>query len=400
MRDHFENTWTKTKSFTNVDSEGIKKLEYEMKNARAVEIATQTGDYEEIINQLKDGGLWEEQLIRVREKFNSSIDTDNFPTKQKAVWEMLTVLYLYDQGTAEHCIETYKLLRKRIEKIATGNLFLAEILRKENHEMERVYFASLTHDIGKVCIPPFIINNKLTREEWDDLLLEMSRNNELDQITKERLAMADGVDYDKDEFLEKLKESGLRSKDIVPVKKGLSDEEKSELEEKWKLSSELPLMKIIDKHADFSREIHQQKGFNKTGELVGQHHNKKEKDVKLILPEGIQKPSSDLGNIIQIADIEQALKSKRPYHKAFSDIEIIKGLKREIGNSDIGKAIEYFWLKDKLDHFLKENNPKSLDSLSEFDKQSLLDINKYLKELRTGDSGKAIENWINTHIRN
>ena len=366
---------------------------------RAIEIATETGDYEKIINQLKNEGLWEKQIMKTRERFNSAIDMENFPTRGETVWEMLTVLYLYDEGTAEHCVETYRLLRKRIEKIATGNLFLAEVLRKENHEMERIYFASLTHDIGKVCIPPFIINNKLSREDWDSLLLEMLRNNELNQTTKERLGIKDEVNYTDDEFLQKLHNSNLQSKEIVPVEKGLSDDEKIKLEEKWNLSGKLPFMEIINRHANFSAEIHERQGLHTTSKLVGQHHAKKENGTELILPERIR-VDGDLGDILSLADMEEALESKRSYKEAFSKLRIIKELKEEIKDSNIGKAIEYFWMKDKLNHFLKENNPKSLESLSEFDKQSLLDINNYLKKLRAGNSGKEIENWLDTHLRN
>lgn len=367
----------------------------EKENAKSIEIAKQTGDYGEILERLRRGDLWETQLKQAHGKFDSQINAADFPTKESAVWEMLTVLNLYDQETAEHCIATYTLIKKRIEKVMTKNLVLAETLRDEDVEMEEFYFASLTHDIGKVCIPPFVISNSLAQRNWNDLFLEMVRAGELKQETKRVLQIPDKTKLTDSELLQKLSENDLRSKDVVPIKKGLSDYELFCLEEQWGLSGEQSLMGVIDKHANFSEEILKSQGFESTGELVGAHHHKQNNEVDLSTFR-VTRNESDLADILHLGDVEQALKSRRHYKNAFSKLDTIMSLKEEIENSDVGRAIAYFWIKDKRDHFVEKNG---IETLNEKDKQSLRELDTYIASFESGESKGEIDKWTEIHLK-
>lgn len=371
-------------------------LDIEKEFSRSVEIATKTGVYEEIINQLKDEGLWEDQLLNTKKQFDSQIDMADFPAQEDFIWEMLTVIFLYDPGTAKHSVETYRLLKKRIEDIENKNLFLAEILKTENLELEQLYFASLTHDVGKIRIPPFIISNTLTKKDWDRLLLEMARNNELDQEIKEKLESTDEMSCTDEEFLEKIQRSNLRSKDIVPVEKGISKDQKEELENKWKISSKLPLMKIIDKHASFSAEILEEKGFGEAAKLVERHHHKQNDAVDLLPFENFG-PNKKLASVLHLADVEQALKSKRHYKESFSELETILELIKETEIGDIDKIVAYFWIKERRGNFVRKTD---IGTLNDEEKNSLAELDRQLEVLKTRGFQESVYLWLENELPN
>lgn len=376
--------------------EAPEHTDIEREFSRSIEIATKTGNYEEIIDRLKSEGLWENQLYNIQKQFDSQIDMTDFPTQEDFIWEMLTVLFLYDSETVKHSIETYKLLKKRIGDIEIKNLFLAEILKKENFELEQLYFASLTHDVGKICIPPFIISNSLTKKNWDDFLLKMAKDNELDQNTKEELEITDGNNHTDEEILAKIQNSSLRSKDIVPVEKGLPEDQKEELENKWKISGKLPLMKIIDRHALFSAKILEEKGFEKTAKLVAGHHHKQNNTIDL-LPFKNSQPNKKLASALHLADVEQALKSKRHYKESFSELKTILELTKETKMESIDKAVAYFWIKERRNNFVRKNDISELDDA---EKISLAELDEHLELLKTGESQEEINQWLQKGLLN
>lgn len=368
----------------------------ENNESKAREIAQTSGDYIEIVKKLQSENLWDQSKTETKQKYSSLIKKEDFPTKEAVVWDMLTVLDLYDSQTAEHCADTYRLIRERLERVMARHKVLAEVLRSENVEMEQFYFASLTHDIGKICIPPFIISNSLVKKNWDDLLLELFESGELSEKIKTKLGIKEDESCSKEDLLTKLEEIGLRSKDIVPIKNGLSDYELFCLEEQWNLSGENSLMEIIDQHAKFSEEILTEQGFETTGKLVGQHHHKNDHGISLPNFREIHQ-NSDLADILHLADIEQALKSKRYYKEEFSELNTILTLKEEAEKGGVGKAITFFWIKDKRDDFLKSTN---LGELTEKERISLQTVNNYLEGFLKGSSLREIEEWAHLHLKN
>ncbi len=385
MKNIFENAWLKPERKKEDEQDLTQKETGEeisskeipdTDNEKAIEIAKKTKDYEIIIEQLKHKDLWENQLIRVHEKFNSRINKEDFPTKEALVWEMLTVLYLYDEETANHCVETYRLLKERVKNVMTDNLFLAKIMEKEDHEMEDIYFAAITHDIGKICLPEFLINNTLKKNDWNDLLLGMIRNGELDDITKKKLGVEDFDNYTDTQIIEILEAKNLRAKDFVPVEKGISSDEKKQLETLG-FSGKEPFMEIMNEHEKYSGTIHAQKGLSSTEKLVGQHHhNGNGNDTVLPSPKHLD-TSNDISTILHLADFEQALKSKRSYKGPFSDLKILQKLIEEAEGKYPGQTTPYLWIKGKRDAFLKEG-PRDLKSLSDEEVRSLQIIEDYL----------------------
>ena len=70
--------------------EGFEKmqenLDIEKEFSRSVEITTKTGDYEKIVNKLKDEKLWEDQLLNTKKQFDSQIDMTDFPAQEDFTW--------------------------------------------------------------------------------------------------------------------------------------------------------------------------------------------------------------------------------------------------------------------------------------------------------------------------
>jgi len=224
----------------------------------------------------------------------------------------------------------------------------------------------------------------------------MAKEGELTTDLKTKLGIENHVEYTHEELLEKLTESEMRSKDIVPIKKGLSDYELFCLEEQWHLSGDKSLMEILDQHAQFSEEILVEQGYKATGKLVGQHHHKNNHGI--YLPTFKDLPNnSDLADILHLADAEQALQSKRHYKEAFSELDTILSLKEEAERGGVGKAITFFWLRDKRSDFLKNTD---LSDLTDTEKRSLQELNMYLESFLRDDSLEELEKWARLHLRN
>ncbi|MBT4277360.1 hypothetical protein HOD96_01265 [Candidatus Falkowbacteria bacterium] len=378
----------------NIENQGFQPDQTELnQNEQKARLIAQEGDFDMIEKQLKEENLFEGEIDRVKKKFENDIDLTDFPTVSKSVWELLTIEDLYDEETVQHCVETYKLAKEKIQKVLSGNVVLSLLIKSEGVEIERFYFACLTHDIGKVEVPGFIIRNKTTKKEWQEILEEIIDKKEFTPEMLEVLDINKNTSPTKQEVLKKISEKDLHAEELVPVGKALTDEEIGELENKWHIFSNQSLMSIINKHADISKIILEKKGFPKAASIAAQHHHRKDEDLYPVSVDSLQ-VSSDMADILHLADVEQALASSRSYKKQFTPLEVVKILVDHASRDQIGKEVAYLWIKDEREKMEKRGDFKELDFKQS---GSLEKIDNFISQFEIGDHKDDLENWIAKH---
>ncbi|MCK5061623.1 HD domain-containing protein [Candidatus Parcubacteria bacterium] len=365
----------------------------------AREIA-QLGDFKEIEKELKEKDLFDKEKARVKKLFNESIDLADFPRKHEAVYELLTIQELYDIDTAEHCVKTYQIAKEKVEKVLSKNIILSRIIEEEGVDLERFYFACLTHDIGKVEIPDFIIKNTVKKDEWDEILVNMI---EQGKITKKMLAKLELEPENipsKDEILTQMKEKHLLAKQIVPVSRAISKEDIEKLENERHISADDSLMDIIDKHAEISERILNEKGFPVAARIVGQHHHKKDEESYPVATTSLQ-ISADIADILHIVDVKQALESARSYKEEYFQIKILKILIEEhVYEEKINsKEVAYLLIKDDYNKLIKQDVFNNLNPEEEGMKKVVDDfIVKF--EADDGKYKNDLDSWYEKHNMN
>lgn len=167
---------------------------------------------------------------------------------------MLTALELFDKGTFEHSVETYHIARNKIEKVLDGQVIIAKLIEQEGVLLEQFYRACLFHDIGKIEIPNFLINNKLTDGDWMDILCRMvceEHNEELSRAVIKKTGLSLGALSDEQHLRAVFAEKLLRAVKLVPVKEALTGEEIEELKARG-FSPDMSLSKILEAHEEAS----------------------------------------------------------------------------------------------------------------------------------------------------
>ncbi len=359
-------------------------------------LIAQSGNFEKIEKELTEKGLFKQEEYRVKKLFKKDIDLSDFPLKQAEIFKLLTIQELYDTGTAVHCIKTYKIAKEKINKVFSDNIILAEIIKNEGVDLERFYFACLTHDIGKIEIPNFIINNTFKKDKWDKILIDMIDNNEITEEILNKLDLKLNNKQDKDKILKQMKEMHIYSKQIVPITKGISEEEKIELEKKWNISVDNSLMDIIDKHAEISEEIIRKKGFPIVAKIVGQHHHKKNIEDYPVATNSLQ-ISTNIIDILHFLDVKEALESNRAYKKGFKEIQVMNILINHANEKKIGKEIVYLLIKDDFKKLKKKNISKNSDPE---EKNMEKYVENFINKFNDKDYKNDFNNWSKKYNNN
>ncbi|KLO22331.1 phosphohydrolase [Marinitoga sp. 1155] len=83
---------------------------------------------------------------------------------------LVKALEYYDDYTRGHS-----------ERVATWASLIAEKMNIDKQRIERIYWAGILHDIGKIFVPQSILNkaNKLTSEEYEKIKLHPIKGEEL-----------------------------------------------------------------------------------------------------------------------------------------------------------------------------------------------------------------------------
>ncbi len=320
--------------------------DFELKEKIARKIAKK-GDYSLILEELKKRNLLAGQAERV---FSYVSDIDFLTEKDL---EMLTVMELFDKITFEHCVETYRLAKEKIEKPLEDGVVLTDIMQKHGVKKEAFLRACLLHDVGKVNIPEFILNNELAENQWTEELCSIifdENDKRLKQVILSNTNIPKSAFEGKKSFLEAFLKSRERAIDFVPVGAVLSSREREELKEKG-FSENMTLKQIVCYHEVFSEQILKEYGFGIEAELAGRHHNYRQKNA-LKLEASISNSSVNinfnLSDIIRLVDVQQALEQKRPYKNSYPKPKVLAELIWQAEKGFTNKYITYLWVKDEL----------------------------------------------------
>lgn len=314
-------------------------------DARARIIAGK-GDFRSIRHELEMEGLLSDEVARVTKQYHDELSEMGELTERDM--EMLTILELYDSGTARHCVETFRIAREKVTKRLSSGVILEELFARELVSPEEFFRACLLHDVGKVEIPRFVIDHPMNDSVMDlylrDLLFE-----EHDPHVAERVERAGGAPLPGNPAVisEYLREHHLRAVHFVPARFVLSLEELTELEARG-FNGDLPLMDIIKEHELHSRQILAAEGLRVESELAGAHHNYHKEGMHYPIALSALHTSVDVAELLHIADVEQALSARRSYKEGFSMPRVLRIIMEETQMGRIDPEAAYLWVDDEL----------------------------------------------------
>ncbi len=356
-----------------IDENNIEETE---QTHHAREIARQ-GNFAEIKIQLNEEGLLVNEIKRVRETFTEVFADLEFLTYQDI--EMFTILELYDHDLALHSIETYNIAKAKVEKRLEFDIVLVDLFAKEGVTDEQFFRACLLHDIGKVEVPNFILNNTIHNDEMQHQLEYLVFNkhdnttiHKLDELAGEHIEIKNESELET--FLD---EHHVRSVHLVPIKALVSEVELSILQNRG-IDPEASLMDIIATHEEFSRVILERAGLPVESALAGSHHNYHGQGSDYAVSIEALQLSVAIEETIRIADITEALTATRSYKKNFSRPKVFKIILDKVKSHEIKPIMAYIWLTDDI-KALESNEP---DNFTVEDLSILEEVKQELELIR------------------
>lgn len=331
-----------------------------------------------ITEKLKNENLLESEVSRVKSLFNKEIKDlgDDFTEE---CWQMLTVLELFDEETARHCVDTYLIAKSKVEKQLWSGIRLSDEFNKESVSLVQFYRACLLHDLGKVEVPHSVVVNQITDEECAKMLFENKDDVLIPELKKkmgENYSLPEHIQNASDLLQYLYEELHTRPQTIAPVKLLLKQPITNEIIEQLAhcgCSTEDSLLKIMRTHDEYSKKILQKMGLVVEGELAGAHHKHKNDDIKFKITVGTIQITIDLADIVHLADVENAILNKRHYKEGKTPIDALKILSLHSKQGFIESYITYLWIADEMNKINK-------DEIDDQDIESFNFIAKFLDE--------------------
>lgn len=351
------------------------------------------GDFDLIKQELEEQGLLGEQVKRVQEEYKSYLENINFLNESDL--EMLTILELYDKNLAFHSLETYDLAKDKSERQLDFGIVLIDVFATENVTPEQFFRACLLHDVGKVYVPNFILNNEVDINEMSNLMLDLVKEQDKETIDNiNRLTGESKDSYDLETLDTLLKKHHLRPAHIVPVKHLLNEEQLAITENTYHLSPDLSLMDIIKMHENHSGEILEQAGYDIESDLAGSHHNYHGRGSSHQRTLEALQLSVDTVELLRMADITHALGDSRPYNKTgFSKPKIWKIILEEVEAGKISEVMAYLWLNDEIK--MHEQDLTNSEDTTDEDRTNIEFVKDKLQALQNDlDFKKDVENFL------
>lgn len=332
--------------------------------AEAKKIASR-GEFSIIKAELKEKGLLAQEMIRVKSKYQEALAKIEFLTDKDL--EMFTIIDLYDEDLAAHSLETYRIAKEKVERELAFEVILVDLFAKEGVTSEQFFRACLLHDIGKIEIPNFILNNSINNNEMDfylrGLVLEKKDQEIIDRL---EIRTGEKVDVDNEvELKEFLRKYRLRSVHFVPIKFILSEAEQEIMEARgFDLNSSL--MDIIKTHEGYSEIILKAEDLPVESALAGSHHNYHGGGSPYPLTIDALHLSVDMVELIRIADMTEALTASRTYNKAgFSKPKVLKIILDEARVGRINTEMAYLWIEDEIKQLEENSNNLTTEDLQD-----------------------------------
>lgn len=308
-------------------------------------------------------------------------------------WKILTALRLFHQETLEHSIGTYLVAKEKIEKLGE----LGKEIIHEGVSLDQFYRACLFHDIGKMAVPDFILNSKTNDRKWA-MGLAVLEEKEKDEIfvrifDEKGIVIPDNVRDNPEAMADFLEINRIRAVNYVPIKTDLTQDEIIKLNYQG-LSEEDSLLEIMAIHERKSEDILKDLGFVIEAFLAGNHHNHHNADKKLgekpISLSAMHLSIRFASTILHLADMKQALESKRSYHSAHDLLRILAFSVDEAKNNSIDSKLTSIWILDETLKIPSEDLEKVRNMSSPG-----LDENKLKKQK---EDLKAIEEFLGAHL--
>jgi HD-GYP domain-containing protein (c-di-GMP phosphodiesterase class II) len=334
-----------------------------IETARAV---ARTRSFDDGLQSLEREGLLAAQVLRMKERYESTITIDL--SLRPHDWEMLTILELYDVETFEHSLRVYQSAVAALERPLTFDdgspLQLNEYLAEEGVSKRDFLYAALFHDIGKTMVPYRILKDKTTKEEFDLCFC--------DQVTErgEEWLQAIGVDptADATEALEELYKQHRRPIDVLPLNEVLDAETFLELQARYPqlhLTEETTFREVLMLHEKESERILKQYGEIISGTIAGQHHNYAMQP--LVYPRSTSTlrlaraaARSKVSAILHIVDVSDAIKNARSYKEAQSDYRVLFELMADTNAGKIDPSLAHAWVRAEYESLIGNEEAKQL----------------------------------------
>jgi HD-GYP domain-containing protein (c-di-GMP phosphodiesterase class II) len=330
-------------------AENITKLHEKLEKER-LKTFFQSGDLEKITNFLMDKKLEDlsfyKEISRLKKDYGNQFADADFLTKED--WRILTALEIFDKNTFEHSLGTYLVAKNKLEKRLT--ILDKEIIR-EGVELRQFYRACLFHDIGKMSIPPTLLNSKLTDDNWVMGFMMLDEEKQDDILVENNLIVPDAIRNSPRDLMNFFRENRIRAVKFVPLEAVLLKDQKVKLE-KLHIDIHRPLGTIMQIHEKKSEEILLKLGYVVESLLAGNHHNYKHHDKKQgekrtsLSSMHISKEFS--ANLIHLADMQQALSSERSYHHKQPVLRMLAFLTDDAEQDIIDPTVTAIWIQDEL----------------------------------------------------
>ena len=383
------------------------KQKAELQRGNIVKIF-QSLDLNKIINTLKSSEInpyFQEEIDKTKKQHGERLSSATFLDDMD--WKILTGIKLFNKETFEHSIGTYLIARNTIENDLPE---LAVEIQNEGVTLEQFYRACLFHDIGKMAIPEFILNSKVTDEMWvtgfmmlpesidkvdKEIVAEFKdqqeaqayadKNCQDDILVARGLTPPDAIRADHKALSEYFEENRIRAVEFVPIRGMLTVDQAQKLNEGG-IDTQLSLKEIMQLHEKKSEETLKKLGFVIEAFLAGNHHNYKARNKRLG-EKPISLSSLHIATIIHLADIEQALSVDRTYHHKQPALKIMAILVDDAESETMDPALTARWIRKRL----AKMSPAYLDEVRAMknEKQTVEYRRNRKNELET------IENFLN-----
>lgn len=265
--------------------------------------------------------------------------------------EMLTILRLFDKRTFDHSIDTHYTAKKKITRKLEEGFSFFDLIRSENVSEEQFERACLFHDIGKISIPNFLLDSHYTDENWAQAFANMPRWRIHWTIMKNNLDIPKDLLDDPESLMEHILKKRIRAVKFVPIRMLFSKKQIRDLDHRGFFDG-LSLLNIIQTHEKESEKILEFMGYPTEARIAGSHHNyaategshKNDGSPSYLMKEG-----GFAADIVHLADIQEALKSNRPYLSQRPMLRTLAFMIDDAKKGLVDVRITYLWVKDEFE---------------------------------------------------